>query len=255
MTPSPADRAKIAAAARALDLVEPGMAVGLGTGSTAAWFVRLLGAKVRSGLKVRGIATSRTTAELAAAQKIPLAELDDLRPDLTVDGADELDGRLDLIKGGGGALLKEKIVAAAGPRMVVIADAGKRVGTLGAFPLPLEIVRFGAGATKAAVEAVLAGAAVEGRRAVLRTDCGRRYLTDEGHLILDLFLNRINDPARLDEALGRVPGVVETGLFLGMAEAAFLGRPDGRCTIIRRKDGSPEETAVDLEGAMRSLDV
>lgn len=251
---SPSDRAKIAAAARAVELVEPGMAVGLGTGATAAWFVRLLGAKVREGLRITGIATSGATAALAAAEGIALAELDDLRPDLTVDGADEIDPRLDLIKGGGGALLKEKIVAAAGARMVVIAEQAKRVETLGAFPLPLEIVRFGAAATRAAVEAVLAEAAVEGRRPVLRAEGGQPFLTDEGHLILDLHLGRIGDAEGLEAALKRVPGVVETGLFLGMAEMAILGRPDGGAAVLRPAGGADVETMVDMDELMRNLD-
>ncbi len=228
MSLSPADAAKRAAALRALDLVEPGMRLGLGTGSTAAWFVRELAGRIAGGLKLVCVPTSSATARLASGLGVPLATLDDVGAlDLTVDGADEIDPELNLIKGGGAALLQEKIAAAASARLIVIADAGKQVARLGAFPLPVEIVRFGATATQAAVEAAIGGADVDGRRVTLRMAGAEPLVTDEGHHILDLHLGRIGAPRRLAVALNAIPGVVETGLFIGMAERALVGRADG----------------------------
>jgi len=228
MTLSPSDLAKRAAAARALDLVEPGMRLGLGTGSTAAWFVRLLGERVRAGLAVRAVATSSATSRLAAAEGIALERLETLaRLDLTVDGTDEFDPALDLVKGGGAALLQEKIVAAASDRLVIVADPAKRVATLGAFPLPVEVVRFGWPVTQAMIEARLAQADVGGHRVRPRMGSDGPLVTDEGHHILDLHLGRIGDPRGLATALNALPGVVEHGLFIGMAERVILGRPDG----------------------------
>lgn len=226
---APADLAKRAAAAHALGFVEPGMRLGLGSGSTAAWFVRLLAERVRDGLDVACVATSSGTARLAGEGGIRLSALDDLgRLDLTIDGADEVDPDLGLIKGGGAALLQEKIVAAASDRFIVVADAGKRITTLGAFPLPVEIVRFCWRTTEAAVAALLERADVASRAVAPRMAGGELLVTDEGHYLLDLGLGRIGDPAALGAALNGVPGVVEHGLFLGMAERAILGHPDGR---------------------------
>lgn len=217
-----ADRAKRAAAEAAVALVEPGMRVGLGTGSTAAWMVRLLAERVRQGLEIVAVPTSEATAALARDLGIRLAELDELGAlDLTIDGADEIGPGLALIKGGGGALLREKIVAAASARMVVIADAAKLVSTLGAFPLPVEVVPFGLAATARAVERV-AGVAPR-----LRMAGEAAFVTDEGNRILDLALGAIADPPALDAALNAVPGVVETGLFCGIADLAFIGHGDG----------------------------
>ncbi|MEM7499951.1 MAG: ribose-5-phosphate isomerase RpiA [Pseudomonadota bacterium] len=228
---------KRAAAAEALSLVEDGMTLGLGTGSTAAIFVDLLAARMKAeNLRLLCVPTSLATAAQAGSLDIPLTTLDDVAAlDLTVDGADEADGRLDLIKGGGGAHLREKIVAAASRRMVVIADDTKRVATLGAFPLPVEIVRFGAGATIAAIEAALASADVDSRRVTRRQGPGGRFITDEGHEIVDLHLERIGDAPALAAALLAVPGVVETGLFIGMAERLILGRADGGCETVARE--------------------
>jgi ribose 5-phosphate isomerase A len=232
----PQDRAKRAAAEAALALVEDGMALGLGTGSTAAIFVDLLAGRMnRDGLRVLGVPTSLVTAAQAGSLGIPLTTLDDVpRLDLTVDGADEADGRLDLVKGGGGALLREKIVAAASERMVVIADASKRVEALGAFPLPVELVRFGAAATLARLERVLAEADVGGTRITRRQGPSGLYITDEGHEIADLHLGRIGDAAALERALLSVPGVVETGLFIGMAERLILGHAEGHAETVER---------------------
>lgn len=211
-----------AAAARALELVQPGMKLGLGTGSTAAAFVDLLGAKVRDGLDVVGVPTSEATRIQAEGLGIRLATLDEVpQLDLTIDGADEVDDQLRLIKGGGAALLREKIVACASHRMVVIADAAKHVGTLGAFPLPIEVNPFGLSATRLAVEKALSVSGCEGPVA-LRVKDSRPVMTDGGHMILDARLGRIPDPERLGAALWSVPGVVEHGLFLGIASAAIL---------------------------------
>ncbi|ACA19107.1 ribose 5-phosphate isomerase [Methylobacterium sp. 4-46] len=214
---------KRAAAARALDLVADGMRLGLGTGSTAAEFVELLGARVRAGLSVVGVPTSEATHRAAQAAGIPLTTLDETPElDLTIDGADEIDGARRLIKGGGGALLREKIVAAASRRMVVIADAGKRVETLGRFPLPVEVVPFGLAATRRAVEGALGRAGCAGEVALRRAADGAPFVTDGAHLILDAHLGRIPDPEALAAALAAVPGVVEHGLFLGLCSGAIL---------------------------------
>lgn len=233
---TPADRAKHAAAAAALQLVEDGMVLGLGTGSTAWWLVELLAERMRAeGLQVTAVATSTRTAEQARAHGIPMARLDEVeRVDLTIDGADEVDPALTLIKGGGGALLQEKIVAASSGRMVVIADASKQVAQLGAFPLPVEVVRFGHKHTERLVRGLLGRSDVGGDRTMLRHGPGGAYVTDEGHHILDLHLGRIGEPDKLDAELNRLPGVVETGLFVGMAERAILGREDGGVDVLSR---------------------
>jgi len=231
---SPIDKAKFVAAKRSVDFIEDGMRVGLGTGSTAAWMVRCLGEMVRSdGLNIRGVPTSGRTADLARDAGIDVVSLDEAKwLDITIDGADEFDGNLNLIKGGGGALLQEKIVAAASARMIVISDASKLVGTLGAFPLPVEVVRFGWATTAAAVGRVLAAGDVGARGAARRMAGAEPYVTDEGHYILDLALARIGAPEALDAALRAIPGVVETGLFLGLASRALIGHEDGSVETI-----------------------
>ena len=202
MTETPIEIAKRAAAVRACDFVEDGMVVGLGTGSTAAHMVRELGRRVADGLRLTGVPTSEATAALARDLGIALADLDgDVRPDLTIDGTDEADAGLNLIKGGGGALLREKIVAAASERMIAIADASKQVAALGAFPLPVEVVPFGIGATRRAIAEVLAEADVLGSDIGVRQAGEAPFRTDGGHLILDLRLRRIGAPAALDAAL------------------------------------------------------
>lgn len=222
------DSWKRAAAARALGLVQPGMRLGLGTGSTAAHFVELLGGEVAAGLRVVCVPTSEATRAQAERLAIPLSTLEELGSlDLTVDGTDEIDDALQLVKGGGGALLREKIVAFASARMVVIADVGKRVATLGAFPLPVEIVTFGWTATRDMIEAVLAEAGFSGSITLRHGKDGRPFLTDSGNLVLDCALGAINDAELLDSALKVVPGVVEHGLFLGVADIALIGGPSG----------------------------
>ncbi len=231
------DRLKREAARLALDLVEPGMRLGLGSGTTARHFVDLVGAKVATGLDVRCVATSETTAAQAKALGIPLATLEDLPElDLTVDGADEIDPVLRLIKGGGGALLREKIVAAASLRMAVIADASKLVRRLGAFPLPVEVVPFGLAATRRHIERAIADLGLAGPIR-LRGGGGAPFVTDGGHYILDCALGAIADAGHLAESLSRIPGVVEHGLFLGYASTAFLAGAEG-VEVLRRPGGT-----------------
>ncbi|HKL70376.1 ribose-5-phosphate isomerase RpiA [Salibaculum sp.] len=226
---SPIDKAKFVAAKQAADYVEDGMRVGLGTGSTAAWLVKCLGEKVAAGLSIRGVPTSSRTAELAREVGIEVISLDEAKwLDLTIDGADEFDGNLNLIKGGGGALLQEKIVATASDQMVVIADAGKQVETLGAFPLPLEVIPFGWQTTKTLVEEMLIGMDVLGRRTSLRMNGDAPYYTDEGNHILDLHLNRIGNARQLSLVLNQIPGVVENGLFIDICDVVVIGYGDGR---------------------------
>jgi ribose 5-phosphate isomerase A len=217
-----------AAAARALDLVTPGMRLGIGTGSTANAFIELLGERVRAGLEIVGVPTSEATHVAATRAGIRLATLDEVPElDLTIDGADEVDAQLRLIKGGGAALLREKIVAFASRRMVVIADAAKHVETLGAFPLPIEVNAFGLRATQRAVEAAITISGCAGPLTLRRTAEGAPLTTDGGHHILDAQLGRIPDPEALSRALWSVPGVVEHGLFLGLASAAILAADRG----------------------------
>ncbi len=216
------------AAAAALDFVEPGMKLGIGTGSTADEFTKLLGARVAAGLDVIGVPTSERTAALAGSLGIRLATLEELpQLDLTVDGADEIGPRLALIKGGGGALLREKIVAAASARMVVIADTSKVVDPLGAFPLPIEVNPFGFGSTRSKISAVAADLGLDDRLVLRRHADGSTYVTDGGHWIVDASFRRIPDPEKLSRALFEIPGVVEHGLFLGLATAAVVARADG----------------------------
>jgi ribose 5-phosphate isomerase A len=230
---SPIDRAKYAAAVRAAEFVQSGMRVGLGTGSTAAWLVRRLGEMVRDdGLRIKGVPTSARTAALAREVGIEVVTLDEAKwLDLTIDGADEVDPSLNLIKGGGGALLHEKIVATASDQMIVIADIGKQVETLGAFPLPVEVIPMGWQTTKTLIEEMLIGLDVLGRTTVLRMSGDRPYVTDEGNYIVDLQLNRIAQPRQLGLVLNQIPGVVENGLFLDICDILVLGFGDGRVEV------------------------
>jgi len=219
---------KRAAAARALELVRPGMRLGLGSGSTAKHFVELLAERVRGGLDVIGVPTSEGTRSDAERLGVPLTSLDETPElDLTVDGADEIAHDLSLIKGGGGALLREKIVAAASARMVVIADESKWVSALGRFPLPVEVVPFGLATTRRSVEAAVAAAGCSGPALLRRGKDGHAFVTDGGHWILDAALERISDPKSLADRLDRVTGVVEHGLFIGLAQTAVIAGPEG----------------------------
>ena len=219
---------KIKAAAEALTHVEDGMRLGIGTGSTAEEFVRLLAERVAGGLKVEGVPTSERTARLCLELGVQLRSLDELPElDLTIDGADEIDPQLRLIKGGGGALLREKIVAAASGRMIVIADETKVVDTLGAFPLPIEINPFGQVSTQIAIEALASRSGLSGALTLRKRSDESLFMTDGGHLILDASFGRIPDADALAEQLNAIPGVVEHGLFINLASLAIIAGPAG----------------------------
>jgi ribose 5-phosphate isomerase A len=229
-----ADVLKRQAATRALDLVQPGMRLGLGTGTTAQFFLELLGERVRAGLGIVGVATSEATRAEAERLGIPLTTLDETPTlDLTVDGADEIGPDLSLIKGGGGALLREKIVASASTRMTVIADDSKCVQFLGRFPLPIEVVPFGLAVTRRAVEKAAAASGCPGAALLRRGKGGLPFVTDGGHFILDATLERIEDPPSLAARLAAVPGVVEHGLFIEMATTAIISGPNGVRIVAR----------------------
>ncbi|HTO32513.1 MAG TPA: ribose-5-phosphate isomerase RpiA [Pararhizobium sp.] len=218
---------KIKAAQAALDYVEDGMRLGIGTGSTAEEFVRLLAEKVASGFRIEGVPTSERTARLCLDLGIPLKSLEELPElDLTIDGADEVDPKLRLIKGGGGALLREKIVACASARMIVIADETKVVDTLGAFKLPIEVNTFGLRATRIAIEKVATRHGLSGE-IVVRSSGDGPFTTDGGHLILDASFGRIPDADALARDLNAIPGVVEHGLFIDIASLAIIAGPAG----------------------------
>lgn len=218
---------KIEAARAALAHVHDGMRLGIGSGSTAEEFVKLLAERVDGGFTIIGVPTSERTAALCMQLGVPLSSLDETPElDLTIDGADEVGPELSLIKGGGGALLREKIVAAASRRMIVIADRSKKVEMLGAFPLPIEVNRFGLKATELAIAKAAASLGLSGPL-VVRTRDDQPFVTDGGHLIVDASFGRIPDPRALSGALHAIPGVVEHGLFLGMASTAILAGQDG----------------------------
>ncbi|MBB94282.1 MAG: ribose 5-phosphate isomerase A [Rhodobacteraceae bacterium] len=245
---SPIDKAKFVAARRAADLVEDGMRVGLGTGSTAAWLVRCLGEMIREdGLRFRGVPTSTRTAELARKVGIEVVTLDEAKwLDLTIDGADEFDADLNLIKGGGGALLQEKIVATASDHMVVISDVSKEVETLGAFPLPVEVIPFGWQTTQSLIEETLVSMDVLGRAATLRMNGHQPYVTDEGNRILDLHLTRIGNPRQVAMVLNQIPGVVENGLFIDICDTVVIGYGDGRVETRDINQGTVEHDRLDF---------
>jgi ribose 5-phosphate isomerase A len=229
------DDLKRQAAARALEFVQDGMKLGLGTGSTAKHFVELLGMRVRDGLKVIGVPTSEATRTDAIRCGVALTTLNEVdRLDLTVDGADEIDPSLNLIKGGGGALLREKIVAAASDRMIVIADDTKWVEALGRFPLPIEVIPFGLGATQRAIGKAFAECGVSGQMVVRKGRDGHVFVTDGGHWIIDAHLGRIFDAPQLAGSLASIPGVVEHGLFIGLASMAMLAGSQGIRVVERR---------------------
>jgi ribose 5-phosphate isomerase A len=229
------DRLKRQAAAQALEQVRDGMKLGLGTGSTAKHFVELLGMRVRAGLDVIGVPTSEATRADAERYGIRLTTLDDIdRLDLTVDGADEIDPSLNLIKGGGGALLREKIVAAASDRMIVIADDSKWVEILGRFPLPVEVIPFGLAATQRAIGKAFAQSGNSGQMGLRKGKDGHVFVTDGGHWIVDAHLGQISDAPRLAGLLNSIPGVVEHGLFIGLASTAMLAGPQGIRVVGRR---------------------
>ena len=222
------DLEKETAARAAVELVRDGQIVGLGTGSTAAYAVRFLGERVQAGLRIRGIPTSVNTKELAASLGIPLTTLEEFQQiDITIDGADEVDPELRLIKGGGGALLREKIVASVTRQFVVIADSSKQVASLGKFPVPVEVIPFAQTLVAKKIESL--GASVKAREYAY----GNPFVTDEGHHILDCTFGVIFDAESLAKELDHMPGVVEHGLFLGMASVALIGQGD-RVIELRR---------------------
>jgi ribose 5-phosphate isomerase A len=222
------DQEKQAAAREAVRLVEPGSIVGLGSGSTATYAIRFVAERVRQGLEITAIPTSLKTKQLAEQLGIPLTTLEEHpQIDIDIDGADEIDPHLNLIKGGGGALLREKIIASASKRFVVVAESAKQVPCLGKFPLPVEVIPFAQPIVKTRIEAL--GAKVSLRQYAY----GNPYVTDEGHHILDCSFGRIEDPPALARRLREIPGVVEHGLFIGMAELALVGK-DGGVTLVRQ---------------------
>lgn len=222
-----ADEQKRAAARAALDYVKPGMKLGLGTGSTARHFIDLVGGKVREGLDVVCVPTSETTRKQAESLKIPLTTLEQHSfLDLTVDGADEFDGEFNVMKGGGGALLAEKIVASSSRYMVVIADKSKQVKSLGAFPLPIEIVPFGIKATAWKIERAFNLLGLKAKMILRRKDA-KPFVTDGGHAIIDCALGKIPDPPRLANLLSVIPGVVDHGLFIGICGIILMGGDAG----------------------------
>ena len=230
---SPLDKAKFVAAKQACEYVESGMKVGLGTGSTAAWVVQCLGEMVRDeGLSIKGVPTSNRTARLAERVGIDVISLEEAKwLDLTIDGADEYDDELTLIKGGGGAHLREKIVATSSDRVVIVADASKKVDTLGAFPLPVEVVPFGLPATQDLIQEMLPGVDVLGYEVKQRMRGKHPYVTDEGNYILDLHLRRIANPRQLSLVINQIPGVVENGLFIDICDVIVVGHGDGKVTV------------------------
>ena len=222
------DDSKRLAAGKALELVTPGMRLGLGTGTTAAHFVELLAARVAEGLDVVCVPTSERTRTQAELRAIPLTSIDALPElDLTVDGADEFDPEMRLIKGGGGALLREKIIAMASKRMIVIADSSKSVAVLGKFPLPVEVNVFGLAATKRMILAAARACGCDGEVRLRKTPGGQAFVSDNAHYIVDCFFGAIADPDRLADRLAAIPGVVEHGLFIGIAKAVISAGPAG----------------------------
>jgi ribose 5-phosphate isomerase A len=217
------DSLKKAAALTAVEFVRDGMTVGLGTGSTAKHMVIALGERVRAGIKLRGVPTSRETAELARQQGIPLIDQDNAWIiDVAIDGADQVDPGFNLIKGGGGALLKEKIVAASAKQFIVLVDYTKRVPVLGgSFPLPIEVIQFGWGSTSREIEALTKS------RVVLRERNGTPFKTEAGNIIVDVHIDRINQPRELEIALNNIPGIVETGLFVNRTDVLIVGTAQG----------------------------
>jgi ribose 5-phosphate isomerase A len=222
------DLEKAAAARASLRFVQDGNIVGLGTGSTAAYAVRFLGERVQAGLKIRGIPTSVQTKELAAGIGIPLTTLDEFQQiDVTIDGADEFDPQLHLIKGGGGALLREKIIASASRQLVIIADSSKQVAMLGKFPLPVEVIPFAQPLVARRIAAL--GATVK----VRKDGKGNPFVSDEGHHILDCSFGQIPDPPALARTLSDMPGVVEHGLFIDLASRVLVAKGEN-VTELRR---------------------
>ena len=233
-TNSPQDEAKLAAAAKAIEtFLQDGMTIGLGSGTTSRFFVRILGDRVKDGLRVVGVPSSKSTGELAKEVGVPLADLNDVeRLDLTIDGADEIDPKGRMIKGGGANLLWEKIVASASRKMVAIVDESKRVQRLGRFPLPVEVIPFAWKSTERHLQNLFRKAGYLDVQIDVRGSRDKPLITDSGHYLLDCHLKEIGDPEFLAGNLNDIPGVVEHGLFLGIATDAAIGKPDGSAETI-----------------------
>ena len=216
------DKAKELAAQRSLEFVEDGMVVGMGSGTTATHFIKLLGERVKQGLKIRGISSSKASEELAASLSIPIIDFHvRAEIDVAIDGADEVTHQLELIKGGGGALLREKIVASASTRFIIVADASKLVSKLGKFPLPVEVIPMASPLVARKLDQL-------GLSSIVRqAHTGGDYITDEGNLILDCKCGEIDDPAKLAASIRQIVGVVEHGLFLNMAERVLIASDSG----------------------------
>ena len=214
------------AAERAVEWVEEGMVIGLGTGSTSYWAIQKIGERVKQGLKVKAVSSSENSSRLARELNIPLIDVSEIdRIDLTIDGADEVDAKRNLIKGGGGALLREKIIASNSEKLIVVVDSSKMVARLGKFPLPVEVVPFADNLIKQRVSSL-------GCEAKWRTENGKKYVTDNSNLILDCSFGKIDDPAALNLQLHLIPGVVETGLFVNMAPMIVVGHKDGTLEVL-----------------------
>jgi ribose 5-phosphate isomerase A len=234
MSDAAAEHAKLNAARAGADYVKDGMIVGLGTGSTAAHLVRELGRRVDQGLRFQGVPTSQATLALARASGLTMIDPDDApRIDVTIDGADEADDQFRLIKGGGGALLREKIIAGASADYVIIADSSKHVRSLGQFPLPVEVTPFAAALTARRIAAALRAAGCADEARLRRTPQGALFVSDGGNVILDCHCQLIPDPEALEASLNRIPGIVEHGLFIAMARTLIIGGADG-VEILRR---------------------
>jgi len=231
---SPQDEAKRAAAAKAIEsFLHDGMKIGLGSGTTSRFFVRILGDRVKDGLRVVGVPSSKSTGELAQEVGVPLADLNDLEQlDLTIDGADEIDPQGRMIKGGGANLLWEKIVASASRKMVAIVDESKNVQRLGRFPLPVEIIPFAWRSTERHLQNLFKRAGYADVRIDIRGGTQKPLITDSGHYLLDCHLQAIDDPESLALNLNQIPGVVENGLFIGIATGAAVGKADGTAETI-----------------------
>ncbi len=223
------EKMKQTAGEYAVKFIQPGMIIGIGTGSTVYYFIKALGKKVAAGFEVKGVPTSRKTEELARQNGIALIDLNDVPLiDLAIDGADEVDSNLQLIKGGGGSLLQEKMIAAASKQLIIIADAGKAVERLGKFPLPIEVIPYGWKQTAKHIQQLNCN------EIVLRQKEGNPFISDHGHYILDCHFDKIDNAALLSQQLNAIPGVVENGLFINMASIAVFGNEDGTVRLAEK---------------------
>ncbi|MCY3983108.1 MAG: ribose-5-phosphate isomerase RpiA [Roseovarius sp.] len=245
---SSVDKAKLTAAMRSVEYIEDGMCVGLGTGSTSSWMIRCLGLKARrENLNLTCVPTSNSTEKLARQVGLKTIDVDKVKEmDVTIDGADQVDGEFTLVKGGGGALLREKIIASSSSLMIVIADSGKRVETLGAYPLPVEVAPFGLPITKSQIDDVLGSLNYISRNIGLRMNGSKPFATDGGNHILDLNLARIGNAGVLSSHLNMVPGVVENGLFVNMCDIGIFADDKGTVETRNVKEGDTRTDDADM---------